>query len=120
MRRDTETMLMLSDTSFTTHASSLLRGFTDTGSIPTGISAIRIGLLGLEMSNTDNRASGVFTAKSRVASGETRIGLTCLPSKLTKLCPKTAGVKVRAAASRNLKTALIDKVLLCYRHTGAG
>ena len=40
---DTETMLMLSDSSFTTQTSSFLRGVTDTGSIPTGICLINSG-----------------------------------------------------------------------------
>ena len=77
-------MLMLSETSLTTQASSLFRGFTETGSMPTGISARRRGLDGWETSKTETRASGVFTAKSRVPSGESRIGLVCFPSKLTK------------------------------------
>src|SRR5437899_4952346 len=83
--RETETTLMLAETSLTTQASSLLSGLTETGSTPTGISAIRIGFPGLETSKTESRESGVLTAKSRMPSGERRIGLVCLPSKLTKL-----------------------------------
>src|SRR5688500_6650968 len=86
MRRETDTILMLSDTSFTTHASSAFRGLTETGSIPTGISAIRTGLFGFEISKTARRASGALTANNGVPSGETRTGLTCFPSKLTRVC----------------------------------
>src|SRR6476469_5650093 len=90
---------MLSDTSFTTHTSSLFSGLTDTGSIPTGISAISTGLPGFDTSKTDKRESGVLTAKRRVPSGERRIGLVCLPSKLTKfvIWPKALWLnKIRA------------------------
>src|SRR5688572_16370248 len=83
---DTETTLTLSETSFTTHASSLLKGFTETGSMPTGISAMRIGFCGFETSKTESRLSGVFTAKRREPSGERRTGEVCLPSKFTKVC----------------------------------
>ncbi len=76
-------MLTLSDTSFTTQASSLSRALTETGSRPTGISAINRGFEGWVTSKTDNRASGVLTAKSRVPSGDSRTGLVCLLSKLT-------------------------------------
>src|SRR6516165_5207732 len=55
--RETDTTLTLSDTSFTTHASSLFTALTDTGSTPTGISAIRNGLSGCDTSNTESRAS---------------------------------------------------------------
>src|SRR5437868_3373485 len=40
---DSETMLTLSDTELTTHTSSLVRALTDTGSRPTGISAVSTG-----------------------------------------------------------------------------
>jgi hypothetical protein len=43
------------------------------------------GHYGLEVSNTESRESGVFTANSRVPSGESRTGAVCLPSKLTKV-----------------------------------
>lgn len=85
MPRETETTLTLSETSFTTHTSSLFSGFTETGSMPTGISATRIGFEGFDVSNTESRASGVLTANSRVPSGESRAGAVCLPSKLTKV-----------------------------------
>jgi hypothetical protein len=65
----------------TAHTSSLLRELTETGSRPTGISAIRRGLDGFVTSKTETRASAVLTAKSRVPSGESRIGLVCAPSK---------------------------------------
>src|SRR6185369_272778 len=96
MPRETDTTLMLSESSFTTHASSLFRGFTDTGSRPTGISAMRMGFEGLEVSNTESRASGVFTANSRVPSGESRTGAVCLPSKLTKVASVGAAHSVWA------------------------
>src|SRR5688572_25911260 len=94
---------MLSETSFTTHASSLLLGFTDTGSIPTGISAIRIGLFGFEISKTERRASGVFTANNRVPSGETRTGLTCFPSKLTRFCAGQSKGDAHKSTARRAK-----------------
>src|SRR5215210_2592698 len=95
MRRDRETTLMLSETSFTTQTSSSVNGATETGSMPTGISAVKIGLSGLETSNTDSRLSGVLTANSFVPSGESRIGLICLPSKLTKLLWPNAAVAIK-------------------------
>ena len=90
MPRETETTLTLSETSFTTHASSLESGFTETGSRPTGISAMSTGLDGLETSKTESRASGVFTANSRVPSGERRTGAVCLPSKFRKVASVAA------------------------------
>src|ERR1035441_10088868 len=54
---ETETMLTLSDSWLTTQASSSVRGFTETGSMPTGISTISAGLDGFEMSKTDTRVS---------------------------------------------------------------
>src|SRR6266496_2566772 len=83
MRRETDTTLTLSETSLTTQISSLSRGVTETGSTPTGISAMRKGLNGCVTSNTESRVSGVLTAKSRVPSGERLMGRVCLPSKLT-------------------------------------
>src|SRR5450755_942963 len=82
---ETERILTLSDTWLTTQASSLLLGFTftDTGSIPTGISASSAGAEGLVRSKTETRESGVFKANSRVPSPDMRIGLVCAPSKLT-------------------------------------
>src|SRR4030095_14857332 len=77
--------------------SSLSRAFTDTGSSPTGISAIRIGLSGLDTSKTERRLSGVLTANKRVPSGERRMGLVCLPSKLTKLCADAAAMETSRA-----------------------
>jgi hypothetical protein len=80
---ETETILTLSDVWLTTQASSAVRGFTDTGSMPTGISAINRGRLGLDKSNTETRASGVSTANSREPSGDNRIGWVWAPSKFT-------------------------------------
>src|SRR5262249_38752282 len=92
---ETETMLMLLDTWLTTHTSSLFLGFSETGSRPTGISAINTGFAGWVTSNTDNVAFGVLTANKRVPSGERRMGLVCAPSKFAKApdgtCPKAAG-----------------------------
>src|SRR5258708_4551510 len=79
----TETTLTESDSWFTTQASSLVRGLTETGSMPTGISAINLGLDAVVTSKTDSRASAVLTANSRVPSGDKRMGLVCAPSKLT-------------------------------------
>ena len=90
MPRETETTLTLSETSLTTHASSLETGFTDTGSRPTGISAMRMGFDGLEVSNTESLASGVFTANNRVPSGESRTGVVCFPSKFRKVASVAA------------------------------
>src|SRR2546425_4021652 len=96
-RRETEITLMLSETSFTTHASSLLSGWTETGSRPTGISAIRIGFWTRETSKTETRLSGVLTANRREPSGERRTGLVCLASKLTKFYAER-----RSASSRSM------------------
>src|SRR3954470_7977562 len=99
---ETETMLTLSETSFTTQASSLLMALTETGSTPTGISAMRIGFFGLETSNTERRLSGVFTANKREPSGERRTGDVCLASKLTNVCAASGdtAIKSMSAAKR--------------------
>ena len=78
-------MLTESETSFTTHASSFEIAFTDTGSIPTGISRIKTGagFAGFDTSKTESRPSGVFTAKRRVPSGERQMGRVCCDSKFT-------------------------------------
>src|ERR1017187_9212537 len=57
-----ETTLMLLETWLTTHTSSSVRGFTETGPSPTGIWASRLGLAGVVTSNTESEAFGVFTA----------------------------------------------------------
>src|SRR5882672_6203242 len=109
MRWETETTLMLSETSLTTQTSSLLRGLTETGSRPTGISASNRGLEGWVTSNTDNRPSGVLTANNREPSGESRTGLVCLPSKFTYALwaqSEAEKRKGRISNSRNLNTLL--------------
>src|SRR5687768_11056230 len=83
MPRETETMLTLSESWLTTHASSFVRGLTDTGSRPTGISAIQTGAVGMETSNTERALWAVLTANRRVPSGDKRTGLVCAPSKLS-------------------------------------
>src|SRR5439155_7850933 len=100
------TTLTESDTWLTTHTSSPLRGLHDTGSTPTGISASSRGDDGLvATSNTDSRASGVFTANSRVPSGDSRIGFVCDPSKLVYggggggVCARTTGTTRTSAAT---------------------
>src|SRR6266478_2520531 len=127
MCRETETTLMLSETSLTTHASSLLSGLTETGSMPTGISAMRIGFPGLETSKTDSRESGVLTAKSRIPSGERRIGLVCLPSKLMKLVlwARTFWAKTPAKNKANKRanertTGFISGLLYIGKNWGLG
>src|SRR5215208_405803 len=95
---------MLSETWLTTQASSFVRAFTETGSIPTGTSAISAGVEGCVRSKTDSRASGVLTANNRVPSGEILTGLVCDPSKFTNalwgavLCVAT--ILGRKAAAR--------------------
>src|ERR1700733_3568258 len=71
---ETDTTLTLPETSFTTQASLLVRGFTETGSTPTGISAINAGVAGCVTLKTDNVPFGVLTAKRRVPSADRRIG----------------------------------------------
>ena len=77
------TTLTSSERLFTTHASLLLRAATETGSIPTGISAIRTRL-GPVASNTESRLSGVFTTSKRFPSGVIATGCTWLVSNCTK------------------------------------
>src|ERR1039457_919281 len=77
-------MLTLLETWLTTPASSLGRGFTETGPSPTGIWASKLGLPGVVTSNTESEAFGVFTANKRVLSAERRTGLVCASSKLAK------------------------------------
>src|SRR5918996_5637851 len=100
----TETTLMLSETWFTTHASSRVRGLTDTGSMPTGTSRNNVRSPDVDTSKTDNRASGVFMAKRRVPSGDSRIGFVCAASKLTKLARVTP-VWVRVLADMTSRAA---------------
>ena len=76
-------MLTSSDRLLTTHASLSLSAATDTGSMPTGISAIRRGA-GPVRSNTESRLSGVLTTSSRLPSGVSAAGCTWALSKCTK------------------------------------
>src|SRR5919106_3351991 len=99
-------MLMLSETWLATHASSRVRGLTDTGSMPTGTSLNNVRSPDVDTSKTDNRASGVFTAKRRVPSGDSRIGFVCAASKLTKLARVTP-VWVRVPADKTSTEAAV-------------
>src|ERR1035441_5499784 len=81
---ETETMLTLLETWLTTHTSSPVRGFTETGPSPTGIWASKLGLAGVVTSNTESDAFGVFTANRRVPSAERRTVLGFASSKLAK------------------------------------
>src|ERR1700722_3995401 len=78
---DTETILTLLEVWLTTHASSSVSGFTETGPSPTGIWASKLGEPGVVTLNTDNDAFAVFTANRRVPSAESRIGLVWDSSK---------------------------------------
>src|ERR1700691_3435679 len=110
---ETETTLTLSDTWLTTQASSLLVGFTftETGSIPTGISTVNLGAAGLVRSKTETRASGVLTANRRAPSGDMRIGLVCAPSKMTKAdggtCASTSAASDNKPTGANTPKNLI-------------
>jgi hypothetical protein len=70
------TMLTLSESWFVTHTSSRVRGCTDTGSRPTGISATRNGDAGTDRSNTLSRPPIVSATNNRVPSAESRMGWT--------------------------------------------
>ena len=105
MPRETDTMLMLSDSWLTTHTSSLLRGLTETGSSPTGISAMSVGAHGCERSKTDKRASGVFTANNREPSADTRIGLVSDDSKFANASGLAGAVMSTGDASDARQTA---------------
>ena len=70
--RETDTTLTLSDTWLTTQASSSLTAWTDTGSIPTGISRISWGAAGVVRSKMERRASAVFTTKAGYRSDRAR------------------------------------------------
>src|SRR5262245_10049844 len=59
---ETETTLTESPRWFTTQTSSAVRGATETGSAPTGISFSRTGAAGFARENTARRPSGVLTA----------------------------------------------------------
>src|SRR5579863_5723495 len=119
---ETETTLILSDSWLTTQASSLLCGFTftETGSIPTGISTIREGLDGFDTSKTDTRLSGVFNANSREPSAERRIGLVWAPSKLTKAvngtCASASGVTSVKPAAKTTPATKRDLIVPPYVH----
>src|ERR1700677_1164675 len=81
---DTDTTLTLLETWLTTHATSSLSGFTDTGPSPTGIWTSKLGAPGAVTSNTDKDEFAVFTANRRVPSAESRMGLVCAASKFAK------------------------------------
>src|ERR1039458_7893112 len=72
-----ETTLMLLETWLTTHTSSSVRGFTETGPSPTGIWASRLGLAGVVTSNTEREAFGVFTASCGRPTGSAKANV-CL------------------------------------------
>src|ERR1017187_1041560 len=76
-----ETTLMVLETWLTTQASLSVRGLTETGPSPTGISASNWGLPGWVTSNTDSDEFAVFTANRNFPSAESRIGLVCEGSK---------------------------------------
>ena len=78
----TSTMLTLSDKWFTTQTSLALRAATATGSIPTGTDAARRSPPPFR-SKISRRSSGVFTANSRVPSGDSASGRTWPLSKVT-------------------------------------
>src|ERR1700690_1356273 len=102
---DTETTLTLLDAWLTTQASSLVRGFTETGPTPTGISAISEGLLGWVTSNTDNESFAVLTAKSRVPSAESRIGLVWAASKFANAAVGPSAVVAGTRTKRATRVA---------------
>ena len=89
-------MLMSSESVFTTHASLSESAATETGSSPTGISAMREALVGAwpVRSNTESRLSGVFTTSRRLPAGVMHAGWTCALSKCTK-SPPTWGWETR-------------------------
>src|SRR5580692_8256161 len=118
---ETETTLTVSDSWFTTQASSLPATpglmLTDTGSIPTGISTSNFGLAGLPGAvrlNTDRVALGVFTANRRVPSAEIRTGLVCAPSKLTYAAGGTCAASGAAASRANSAPDRHDCVFLSF------
>src|ERR1022692_439591 len=65
-----ETTLMVLETWLTTQASLSVRGLTETGPSPTGISASNWGLPGWVTSNTDSDEFAVFTANRSFPSAE--------------------------------------------------
>ena len=66
-------MLTSSESWFTTQASALLSAVTETGSMPTGISAMRVGEAPVR-SKTESRLSAVLTTSSRLPSGVSATG----------------------------------------------
>src|ERR1044072_1578050 len=75
------TTLTESDNQLATHASRpFARTATLTGSMPTGISAVRTGVPDTSW-KTESVAFGVLTASSRVPAGVMASGCTCGPSK---------------------------------------
>ena len=72
---------------------------TGTGSIPTAISRISTGkgFAGFDTSKTERRPAGVFTAKSRVPSGERQMGGVWCDSKFT-YCARSAEAHKKAHA----------------------
>src|ERR1035441_4456094 len=99
-----ETTLMVLETWLTTQASLSVRGLTETGPSPTGISASNWGLPGWVTSNTDSDEFAVFTANRNFPSAESRIGLVCEGSKFAgagaaDCALAAAGVTIRASAA---------------------
>ncbi len=72
---ESRTTLTLSETVFTTQASSFVRARTDAGSRPTGMLPMRTRF-GPLASNTSRRSSAVFTARSFDPSGVRSSGWT--------------------------------------------
>jgi hypothetical protein len=106
--RERETMLIVSETWLTTQASSVERGWTETGPIPTGISVSKTGADWVT-SNTESRASGVLTAKRRVPSADNRIGFVWAASKFTNDAGFTWAVALM------ILTAVINNAVLVTR-----
>jgi hypothetical protein len=102
------TMLTESESQLTTHASRSLRAATLTGSIPTGISAVRTGEPETSW-KTESVALGELTARRRVPSGVMASGCTCGPSKLRKVfagvCAEAVRVTRAGAASQSAASA---------------
>src|SRR5580658_1236050 len=92
---------------------------TETGSMPTGISAINAGLDGVPVQvdevltqKTDKVPLGVFTANRRVPSAEIRMGLVCAPSKLTKALGGACAAMGPAASAANNTLNTPDLIVL--------
>ena len=92
------TTLIESETWFTTQASSSVLARTETGSTPTGIAMIGVGVEPLT-SRTSRTPSAVLTASRRCPSGVRSRGETWGVSKLTKACWGGVGAAARSEAS---------------------